>query len=125
MVIGVGIDSVTISTVDRFLGNPEYAKEIFTKAELEQAENAPMKADFLAGRFAAKNAAWKALNHLMPGKKLDKEKIEIMRNSDGTPVVSKNAYLMKNTLGTNIKSFLVSITTEGDLAPAIVLALDE
>ncbi|MBQ1505610.1 MAG: holo-ACP synthase [Erysipelotrichales bacterium] len=124
MILGVGIDNVTISVVDRFLGNPEYTKEIFTVKELELSNKAPNQLDFLAGRFAAKNAAWKALNHVT-GKTLDKEKIEILRKEDGTPYVSFNAYLKGALEGTSVKSFVVSITTEGDLATSIVIAQDE
>ena len=121
MILGVGIDSVTISVVERFLDNPEYAKDIFTQTEEELAERQSDRIDFFAGRYAAKSAVWKSVDHLINGK-LEKVDIEVLEFEDGAPYVHIAGRLKDLLKGTGVNDFRVSITTEGDTASAIVVA---
>ncbi|MBQ9036368.1 MAG: holo-ACP synthase [Erysipelotrichaceae bacterium] len=124
MIFGVGIDSVTISVVERFLDNPEYAKDIFTDAEEALADEQSDRIDFFAGIYAAKSAVWKSVDHLIDGK-LEKNDIEVLEYEDGAPYVNINGNLKKLLKGTGVTDFRVSITTEGDIASAIVIAQGE
>ena len=124
MIFGVGIDSVTISVVERFLDNPEYAKDIFTDAEEALADEQSDRIDFFAGIYAAKSAVWKSVDHLIDGK-LEKNDIEVLEYEDGAPYVNISGNLKKLLKGTGVTDFRVSITTEGDLASAIVIAQGE
>jgi holo-[acyl-carrier protein] synthase len=121
MIYGVGIDSVTISVVERFLDNPEYAKDIFTAAEEKLADTQADRIDFFAGVYAAKSAVWKSVDHLINGK-LDNIDIEVLEHEDGAPYVNITGRLKELLEGTGVKDFKVSITTEGDTASAIVIA---
>ncbi len=121
MVLGVGIDSVTISVVERFLDNPEYAKDIFTDAEEALADEQSDRIDFFAGRYAAKSAAWKSVDHLINGE-LEKVDIEVLEYEDGAPYINITGRLKELLEGTGVNDFRVSITTEGDIASAIVVA---
>lgn len=68
MIVGIGIDAVEI---ERFMHWPEFSHErlmqIFGPGEISYALGVPVKApERLAARFAAKEAAYKALASLMP-----------------------------------------------------------
>ena len=121
MVLGVGIDSVTISVVERFLDNPEYAKDIFTETEENLAERQADRIDFFAGRYAAKSAVWKSVDHLIDGE-LDLVDIEILQHDDGAPYVNITGRLKDLLKGTGVNDIRVSITTEGDTSSAIAIA---
>lgn len=63
MVTGHGIDVVLLSDIERLLSDPggHFALRCFTAAELAAAELAPDRTEYLAGRFAGKEAVLKAL----------------------------------------------------------------
>lgn len=65
MIIGIGTDILDIARVSRILDSgagDRFLRRILTEAELEQARSRPSRlAEFAAGRFAAKEAAVKAL----------------------------------------------------------------
>ena len=48
MILSIGIDTVTISNVERFLRHPEYADEIFTEKEQKLAEEYGVGKDTIA-----------------------------------------------------------------------------
>ena len=121
MIYGVGIDSVTISVVERFLDNPEYAKDIFTDAEEKMADTQADRIDFFAGVYAAKSAVWKSVDHLIAGK-LDNIDIEVLEYEDGAPYVNITGRLKELLEPTGVSDIRVSITTEGDTASAIAIA---
>ncbi len=80
----VGIDTVEIADVEASLRHfgPRYAERIYTRAERRYAESAPaMTAARLAARFAAKEAAIKALNLSEAG--VSWCDIEVLRSADG------------------------------------------
>ena len=63
MIIGMGADLVDIRRIERLLARhgPRFLEKIFTPAEQEAARGRGDGAAFLARRFAAKEAAAKAL----------------------------------------------------------------
>lgn len=123
MILGLGVDTVTISSVERFLQNPSYASDIFTDSEQKQAEEYGDVIDFFAGRFAAKQAFKKCLMPIMKGLSFDHRMIEILRNSDGSPAVYVDSEELTALLKeAGVEELLVSITTEGDSATAIAIA---
>ena len=65
MVISIGIDTVTISNVERFLHNQQYVDDIFTEEEQRRARTRSSLLDTYARHFAAKQAVKKVLEHLM------------------------------------------------------------
>ena len=121
MIYGVGIDSVTISVVERFLDNPEYAKDIFTDAEEKMADTQADRIDIFAGVYAAKSAVWKSVDHLIDGK-LDNIDIEVLEYEDGAPYVNITGRLKELLEPTGVSDIRVSIMTEGDTASAIAIA---
>ncbi|MFZ0430794.1 MAG: holo-ACP synthase [Acidobacteriota bacterium] len=62
MVVGLGIDIVEVPRIRKALeGGHALAQRVFTEAELEYCEARKNKYQHFAGRFAAKEAALKAL----------------------------------------------------------------
>lgn len=123
MIIGLGIDTVTISQVDGFLQNPNYALDIFTETEIQQASESRDAADFLSGRFAAKQALRKALEPLIHDT-LDYLGVSIVKTDYSQPVAVFDGQLAQQIKEAGIREVKVSITTEGDAATSIVIAQD-
>ena len=122
MILGLGIDNVTISSVDRFLQNPDYAKDIFTDKEIALAEEAGDSTDFFAGRFAAKQAIKKALEPIVGRDLFNYLLVETTKRNDGSTVVTLKGDLKKAVEAAGVDEVRVTISTEGDLATAISLA---
>lgn len=75
----VGIDNVLIDRMEKV--SPSFPKKILSKKEFEQYEKSKSKKEFLAGRFAGKEAYMKASGNLF--KKYDE--IEILDDENGKP----------------------------------------
>lgn len=91
MIIGIGIDIVELTRIEKSLDNPKFIKRILTEKEEEEFYllSANRKIEFLAGRFAAKEAFVKAL-----GTGISKEcgwhDIEITNDKRGRPLIQYN-----------------------------------
>ena len=124
MVKGIGIDSVDIEEMramcDGF--NNAFVRHAFTEKEVAQALERPDAASFLAGRFAVKEACFKALGHLTREGGFDFRKVETLHDKNGCPAIQKNAALQPILEEVGVESLLVSITNESGVATAIVLA---
>src|SRR5439155_21737865 len=72
MVSGVGIDLIEIARLERALERrPGLADRLFTEAELAQVGSRFRPARHLAARFAAKEAAIKALGVALPVQEIE------------------------------------------------------
>lgn len=121
--LGVGIDAVTISEIARLDREvPSFAAYTFTERELARAQTANDRASFLAGRFAVKEAAFKALAHLTPAGTFNLRIIETLPDEHGAPHIQMTDELSAVCAEAGVSRLLVSITNEGDLALAIVVA---
>lgn len=91
MVKGIGIDSVDIEEMramcDGF--NNAFVRHTFTEKEVAQALERPDAASFLAGRFAVKEACFKALGHLTREGGFDFRKVETLHDKNGCPAIQK------------------------------------
>lgn len=102
--MAVGIDIVYIP---RFVGKEKLAKRILSENELEIYQNRPNKEEFLAGRFAAKEAFLKAIKEGIG--RIAFNRIDIVYEKDGRPQIVHGR-----------KKYNVSISHDGDYAVAIV-----
>lgn len=84
MIIGIGCDIVTISRIEQAIDKPVIQK-ILTPREKEVADKLKghRKSEWIAGRFAAKEAIYKAIHTVENCTILD---IEILNNEQGAPV---------------------------------------
>lgn len=112
MIKGIGIDIIELSRVQEIISRqPKFIERILCDTEKEQYEalSGIRRVEFLAGRFAAKEAYAKA-NGTGIGKELSFQDIEIDSDSSGRPYIAKP----------NVHSF-VSISHSREYAVAQVI----
>ena len=62
MVVGIGVDIVEVGRIEKALANSKsIAQRVFTDSEIEYCSSRKRSSQHFAGRFAAKEAAMKAL----------------------------------------------------------------
>ena len=123
MVRGIGIDSVDIEEMARLVadGQTAFARRAFTEAERAQACTRPDAAACLAGKFAVKEATFKALaRHTAEG--FDFRCVETLEDEDGCPHVTLDGPMAPVLAEAGVTELLVSITNERGVATAVVLA---
>jgi holo-[acyl-carrier protein] synthase len=122
----VGADVVSIHQVEESVARfgSRYLERIYTQHELESSVGrSPVRAASLAARFAAKEATLKVLRPV--GHQPDWRSVEVRRHAGGwcTMALSGHAALLADQAG--IAELAVSLTHEGDVAAAVVVALCE
>jgi holo-[acyl-carrier protein] synthase len=125
VVIGIGIDLVRIGRFERAMARRggRFLNRLFTAAEREQFGCHPFPGRHLAARFAAKEAAFKALGTGW-GQGIAWQEVEIVEGGrrPSRLIFSGRARDAAARLG--IKQTLVSLTHDGDYAVACVIATD-
>lgn len=83
MIIGTGVDIIEVGRLRKAIEKwgASFLNRIFTKGELENAKTRINLYPHLAGRFAAKEAVFKALGN----KKLDLKDVQILNDDVGKP----------------------------------------
>ncbi len=101
---GIGVD---LAKIARFENQAALARKILSEKELSQYQTHPQPAQFLAGRFAAKEAFIKAYRgpHFP-----NLSTIEVLSDTDGAPFIIFNH-----------QQFHVSISHDGEYAVAMVI----
>lgn len=124
MIRGIGIDTVTISEMARMMENMSdgVLVRMFTDEELAVARLSSDSAEYLATRFAAKEAVFKAVAHLLEEKHFDLRMVETLNHDDGSPYVNTDGPMRAILEQAGVNHLLISITTEGNLATAFVIA---
>jgi len=122
--IRVGADVVAIhqvaESIDQF--GTRYLERVYTAHELSSCGGAPAtRTASLAARFAAKEATIKVLRPR--GHQPDWRSLEVRRDPDGwcTMALTGHAAALADQAG--IGELAVSLTHEGDVAAAVVVAL--
>ena len=87
MIAGVGVDIVEISRIERAIGEygDRFVNRVFTGREIDYCERVARKAERYATRFAAKEAARKALGAGTPVVALSWHDVEIISSTEGAP----------------------------------------
>lgn len=107
MILRIGIDAVEIERIKEHVHDERFLTRVLTQIERER----PVTPAYLAGRFAAKEAAKKCLPAISSW-----HDIEVLNEQDGTPVpVLKNGLLPSETV------LHVSISHERTLAVAVAI----
>ena len=122
-IIGLGLDATDIDRIaevierhgDRFL------MRIFTSGEIAYCSRRRVPAIHFAGRFAAKEAAMKALGLGWRG--LAFRDIEITRDAHGKPLIAFHGKALERSRTLDVLSAEVSITHGRDIAAAVVALL--
>lgn len=85
--IGIGCDIVEIKRIEKAASNSAFLKILTNKEyEIFQSLHGQRQWEWLAGRFAAKEAIYKAIHKMYPCVISD---IEILSEKDGTPICTK------------------------------------
>jgi holo-[acyl-carrier protein] synthase len=120
----VGADVVSVHQVEESVARfgSRYLERIYTQHELESSvDGSPVRAASLAARFAAKEATLKVLRPV--GHQPDWRSVEVRRHAGGwcSMALSGHAAVLADQAG--IAELAVSLTHEGDVAAAVVIAL--
>jgi holo-[acyl-carrier protein] synthase len=122
MVVGVGTDLIEIAriaqSVDRF--GDRFLQRIYTAQEIAYCQRKKSSAESLAARFAAKEAAAKALgtgiNHGIGW--LD---LEVVREPSGKPTLQLSGRAAKRARQLGVATINLSLTHSKDIAMAFVI----
>jgi holo-[acyl-carrier protein] synthase len=86
LILGIGTDIVEIERIRAAVErNEKFLSRIFSKNEIEYLARRNFRSEFVAGRFAAKEAVVKAMGTGFSG--FDCRDVEIDRNAAGKPIV--------------------------------------
>lgn len=121
MIIGIGTDIISAERLKGTMapGDP-FLSKTFTAEEIVQSEQRGSRAavEYLASRFAVKEAVFKALGISGEGVRLNE--IETLNDDVGRPYVRLYGKLEETARGLGVETILVSISYEPPYAVAYV-----
>ncbi len=123
-IIGHGIDLVEIDRIRAALERhgDRFTKRLFTAGEQAQAGTGPLRVQFLAGRFAAKEAVMKALGTGW-ARGISWADIDVHRLPSGKPEILLSGKCRDIADGLGVGGWEVSITHTDTHAAASVVAV--
>jgi holo-[acyl-carrier protein] synthase len=120
VILGLGIDIVRVSRIERWLDEPYILERFFHEEEIgDSKRRGKGAASSLAARFAAKEAFGKALGTGLADLRLKEIKVENDRNGKPSLALSGTAKDRLDALG--VGAVHVSLTHENDSAVAVVV----
>lgn len=122
--MAVGIDLVMVSRVQASLSRfgERFLRRVFTDTEIAYATSVPdLAAERLAARFAAKEAAIKALDLAELG--VGWREIEVAREQSGKCRLILHGAARAAADDAGVSELSVSLSHEGDYSAAVVLAV--
>ena len=124
MIRGVGIDIIENVRIKRIFSRfgHSFAKKILSVNELQKFTHTQKKVDFLAKRFASKEALSKSIGIGLYRKGLFPNIIEIKKDSLGKPSIVINNELRAILKKYSISNLHLSISDTDNLSTAIVIA---
>ncbi|MFF3750934.1 holo-ACP synthase [Streptomyces sp. NPDC002018] len=120
----IGVDLLRLDELDRLLGRAWFRAFAYDETELTTAGAfGPERArEFLAGRFAAKEAVLKALGTGI-ARGVKPRQVAVLRTADGAPVVRLTGVAADHAAALGMANIHVSISHKGDLVLAVALGL--
>ena len=152
MILGIGIDTVDTDRIRRMLGeeprlkklavqpavsdfqklsapavkeDPAFFQRVFSERERSAAPQGQTRAEYFAARFAAKEAVFKAVAHLLPEQHFDLRLVESLHHEDGSPYVAMDGPMEEIFAAAGVTRIHISVTTEGHYATVYVIAEGE
>ena len=120
--IGLGVDLVEVERMRTALARtPTLADRLFTAEERAHAEATSDPAERFSARFAAKEAAMKALGVGLGA--VDWHDIEVVRTGSGAPRLRVTGRAHELAVDSGITRWLVTLTHTSSMAEAVVVAL--
>jgi holo-[acyl-carrier protein] synthase len=121
MIVGIGLDIVDLRRFDGSLAGSGFSERVFSRAELEAAPptaSANRRLEYLAGRFAAKEALAKALG--APAG-LSWKDAEVFHGDAGRPEFALSGTVAARADALGVRSVFLSITHDAGVAAAAVV----
>ncbi len=121
MIFGIGVDIVQISRIQDAMDRhgDKFAKKILGENEFQEYLVNNKKVNYLAKRFAAKEAFSKALGSGFTNG-LTLKQIEVSHNEIGRPILILTDYAKQKTDQLNIRHYHVSLSDEREHVVAFV-----
>jgi holo-[acyl-carrier protein] synthase len=122
VIVGLGLDIAEIDRIEAALTRhgPPIFERLYTPAEIAYCESFRAKFERYAGRFAAKEAAMKALGTGW-GSGVRWRDIEVMREPTGKPSLRLHGVAGQLAERLGVKNISLTITHSGNLALAEVI----
>jgi holo-[acyl-carrier protein] synthase len=123
----IGVDIVEIGRLAGLVQrSPTFARQTFSRTELRAADQLPKRRreEYLAGRFAVKEAALKALGVGL-AKNLRLTEIETLSLSSGAPKLTLHGKVSELARRIGVRQAHVSISHERHLVIAFVILLEK
>ena len=123
MIVGLGIDLVEIDRIARLVeGRGDHAVlRLFTDGEAAYARAQSLPARHFAARFAAKEAAYKALAGTEHARGIGWRDIEVIREWDGRPALRFHARAAERADELRVTRALLTLTHSNLTAGAVVV----
>ncbi|GAA0086982.1 holo-ACP synthase [Clostridium sp. CTA-7] len=120
MIIGIGTDIIEIDRIENAINKTNgFIDKLFTKREIEMFKSRNMRAEVVAGNFAAKEAISKAFGTGIRGFSL--KEIEVLRDKLGKPEV----FLSDNINNLIGKKYNINISISHNNTSSIAFAILE
>ena len=121
MIFGIGVDIVQISRIEQAMDRhgDKFAKKILAENEFQEYLTNNKKVNFLAKRFAAKEAFAKALGTGFTNG-LTLKQIQVSHNAIGRPILILTDHAKQQTEQLNIRHYHVSLSDEREHVVAFV-----
>ncbi|MFT9497308.1 holo-ACP synthase [Anaerosolibacter sp.] len=124
MIRGIGIDIIEIERIDRAINrNNKFLDRVFTDKERAYFKEVNYSVTSIAGNFAAKEAAVKAIGTGVRGFRWSD--IEIQRDSLGKPVIQLHNQAREMARQRGIDEILITISHSRDYAVAQSIAMGQ
>ncbi len=123
MIVGLGIDLVSITRMKKILAQPwagRFMRRVFTPEEIAQTASSPKPEEALAAGFAVKEAAVKALGTGFSGG-ISPNQIIFTRGMNRKPSIVLSSTAQQVALSMGIKNISVSVSHTCGMASAIVI----
>ncbi len=122
-----GIDTVYIPRIEKALyGSSSFTSKCFTQGEIELAssfKSEKRKAEFYAGRYAAKEAASKAIGTGIMTEGIGLHDFEVLPDEKGAPILHLHGKALEVARSREVFSMSISITHEEGYASAYAVML--
>jgi len=125
MIVGLGLDIARVDRVEDLLARhgERFLRRVCTpgeRAEAAKYQHTGAKANHVAGRIAAKEAACKALGTGFSGG-LTWHCFEVVRAESGCPILRATGVAAQQLARRGVSNLLLSISHDGGIAAAVVV----
>jgi holo-[acyl-carrier protein] synthase len=121
VIVGIGIDIVDIAELTESVGDrPRMRARVFTRRELEYCRSRPQPAQHLAARFAAKEAAFKAVGTGW-ARGVRWHDAEVISEAGKPPTLVLRGALLRRARKLGMVTSALSLTHSGAYAAALVV----